>query len=166
VSASVVGRGSAMAQNYGEILTGTVLNITPTIAPDRKHVLLNIVTELRDFLGFETTEVTTPVLGVGEVPAETLTYPVKLPQTELSRVQTRVSVPDGGTLLLGGQKITEEAEREAGVPILSKIPIIGRAFSNRTKIKDHKILLILVKPTIILQEEVDAEAIAAMESDF
>jgi hypothetical protein len=31
-------------------------------------------------------------------------------------------------------------------------------------IKDQKILLILVKPTIILQEERDAEATAAFES--
>ena len=161
------GGGSSMTQNYGEILTGTVLNITPTITPDRQHVLLNIVTQLQDFLGYETHELTTPILG-GEagVPAELFTYPIKLPQTEISRVRTRVSVPDGGTLLLGGQKITEEVEREAGVPILSKIPILGRAFSNRSKIKDHKILLILVKPTIILQEEVDAEALAAMEGDF
>jgi type II secretory pathway component GspD/PulD (secretin) len=73
-------------------------------------------------------------------------------------------MPDGATLLLGGQKITEEVEKEAGVPVLSKIPILGRAFSNRSKIEDHKILLILVKPTIILQEEVDAEATAAVES--
>jgi general secretion pathway protein D len=79
---------------------------------------------------------------------------------------TRVSIPDGGTLLLGGQKITSEIEKEAGVPILSKIPIIGRLFSNRSIIKDHKILLILVKPVIMLQEEGEAAAIAGMESEF
>jgi type II secretory pathway component GspD/PulD (secretin) len=78
---------------------------------------------------------------------------------------TRVSVPDSGTLLLGGQRITVEVDKEAGVPILSKIPILGRLFSNRSKVKDHKILLILVKPTIILQEEREAEAIAALESE-
>jgi general secretion pathway protein D len=82
----------------------------------------------------------------------------------MSSVQTRVSVPDGGTLLLGGQKISAEVEKEAGVPVLSKVPILGRLFSNRTLVKDHKILLILVKPTIILQEERENEAIAAMES--
>jgi len=75
-----------------------------------------------------------------------------------------VSVPDGGTLLLGGQRITAEVEKEAGVPVLSKIPVVGRLFSNRTKVKDHKILLILVKPTIILQEEREKEAIAALEN--
>jgi len=161
------GGGSAFTQNYGEILTGTILNITPTITPDRRHVLLNVVTQLLEFLGFEPTVITTPILG-GEAgaPAEMFEYSVNLPQTEISRVRTRVSVPDGGTLLLGGQKITEEIEREAGVPILSKIPILGRLFSNRSKIKDQKVLLILVKPTIILQEEVDAEALAAMKSDF
>ena len=64
---------------------------------------------------------------------------------------------------MGGQKVAAEIEKEAGVPILSKIPILGRLFSNRTIVKDHKILLILVKPIIILQEEREKEAIAAME---
>jgi type II secretory pathway component GspD/PulD (secretin) len=91
---------------------------------------------------------------------------VTVPETETSSVMTRVSVPDGGTLLLGGQKITAEVEKEAGVPILSKIPIVGRLFSNRSKIRDHKVLLILVKPVIMLQDEREAEAIAGMESEF
>ncbi|MHC4396325.1 MAG: hypothetical protein ACYS1A_11790 [Planctomycetota bacterium] len=179
------GTTGGMQQQYGSILTGTVLSITPTITPDKKHVLLNIITELRDFLGFETTDVTVPNLqtfiapttpttppttpplpGQQQQPVQTITYPVTLPQTEISRVQTRVNVPDGGTLLLGGQKVTEEIETEAGVPVLSKIPLIGRLFSNRSKIKDHKILLILVKPTIILQEEKDAEAVAGMENVY
>jgi len=150
---------SGLTQNYGQVLTGTVLNITPTITPDKKHVLLNIVAELRGFLGFETSVLQVPTGIAGQVS----TYTVSLPQTEISRVKTRVNMPDSGTLLLGGQKITEEVEAEAGVPILSKIPVLGRAFENRSKIKDNKILLILVKPTIILEEEADAEAIAAME---
>jgi general secretion pathway protein D len=75
-------------------------------------------------------------------------------------------VPDGGTLLLGGQKITSEVEKEAGVPVLSKIPILGRLFRNRSIIKDHKILLILVKPTIMLQEERDKEAEGGMEGEL
>jgi len=166
-----VGGGTSstnLQQNYGEILTGTVLSITPSITPDKKHVLLNIITELNDFLGYETTDVSIPNLAAPTVagPNQVITYPVTLPQTEISRVQTRVNVPDGGTLLLGGQKVTVEIETEAGVPVLSKIPLLGRLFSNRSKIKDHKILLILVKPTIILQEEKDAEAIAGMESVF
>ena len=69
-----------------------------------------------------------------------------------------------GTLLLGGHKVTTEVDKEVGVPVLSKIPVVGRLFSNRSKIRDNKILLILVKPTIILQEEREEDALAALEA--
>ena len=156
---------AAWTVNYetGAIPTGTILNITPTITPDKRNVLLNIVAELRDFLGWRRQAVESPIFGI-EGAREA--YVIEFPETEISRVQTRVSVPDGGTLLLGGQKVTGEVEKEAGVPILSKIPLIGRAFTNRSKVKDEKILLILVKPTIILREEAEAEAIAAVEGGF
>jgi tetratricopeptide (TPR) repeat protein len=143
----------AITQNIGYIQVGTLLNITPTIAPDKKYVLLNIITELQDLLRMRTHTVEGPVGAQGEV----VQYQVTVPETETSQVMTRVSVPDSGTLLLGGQKISAEVEKEVGVPVLSKIPIIGRAFSNRSKIRDQKILLILVKPTIILQDEREAE---------
>jgi type II secretory pathway component GspD/PulD (secretin) len=93
-------------------------------------------------------------------------WSVQTPEIENSQVMTRVGVPDGGTLLLGGQKITAEMETEAGVPILSKVPVLGVLFRNRSTVKDHKILLILVKPTIFLQEEREAEALAALESEL
>ena len=155
--------GSTFQQNYSEIPTGPTLNITPTITPDKKHVLLNIVAELQDFLGFDTTKVEVPIVGTAGTPTNIFTYNVTTPQTERSRVKTRVSVPDSGTLLLGGLKRTAGIEKEVGVPVLSKIPVLGRLFTNRSKTSDQRVLLILVKPTIILQEEADAEAIAAME---
>jgi type II secretory pathway component GspD/PulD (secretin) len=74
-----------------------------------------------------------------------------------------VSVPDGGTLLLGGQKLAGEVNKESGVPGLSKTPILGRLFSNRSKVKDQDILLILVKPSIILQDEAEREYFAPLE---
>jgi type II secretory pathway component GspD/PulD (secretin) len=146
----------------GYIRSGTLLNVTPTITPDKKNVLLTIETELTDFLGWQTYPIRLPVMGagLGEV------YEVQYPETEISRVETRVSVPDRATLLLGGQKITAEVEREAGVPVLSKVPFLGRLFSNRSKVKDNLILLVLVKPTIILREEAENKAIAATESNL
>jgi len=153
---------SSIQQNIQQMSVGSMLNITPTITQDKKYVLLNIMTQLQDLLRMKTHLVEGPVGSEGEVAQ----YSVTVPETETSSVMTRVSVPDGGTLLLGGQKITAEIEKEAGVPVLSKVPVVGRLFGNRSKVRDHKILLILVKPTIILQEEREAEAIAAMENDF
>ena len=156
------GTQTGVQQNIGYISVGSSLGITPTISKDKKHVLLYIMTQLTDLLRLRTHQVEGPVGPQGEVQE----YEATVPETETSSVMTRVSVPDGGTLLLGGQKITAQVEKEAGVPVLSKIPILGRLFSNRSEIRDHKILLILVKPTIILQEERDAEAIAAMEGEL
>ena len=156
-------------QNVFYIPVGSVLTITPIITPDKKNVLLNIITQLQELLRLRTHTVAGLIDtdgADGEDGQQLVEYPVTVPETETSQIMTRVSVPDGGTLLLGGQKITAEVEKEVGVPILSKIPVIGLAFGNRSKIKDHKILLILVKPTIILQEERESEAIAALESEF
>jgi len=156
------GTATGVQQNIGYISTGNSLSISPTISYDKKHVLLNIMTQLTDVLRLRTHEIEGPVGVEGEVQR----YSATVPETETSNVMTRVSVPDGGTLLLGGQKITAEVEKEAGVPVLSKIPILGRLFRNRSTIKDHKILLILVKPTIMLQEERDKEAVAGMEGEL
>jgi hypothetical protein len=48
--------------------------------------------------------------GAGEI--QTVEYQVTVPETEASTVMTRVSVPDGGTLLLGA--ITAEVDKEWG----------------------------------------------------
>ena len=162
---TTTGTGGGNTPQYLPVQIGSALNITPTITHDKKNVLLNIITTQNEFLGIQTSEVSAPIVG-GAATGEVQTWEVKLPETEISSLMTRVSVPDSGTLLLGGQRITIEVDKEAGVPILSKIPVLGRLFGNRTKVKDHKILLILVKPTIILQEEREAEAIAALESEL
>jgi type II secretory pathway component GspD/PulD (secretin) len=151
-----------------QFTVGSTLSVTPTITKDKKYVLLNIQSQQTDLLRFRTHIVQT--LTGGDIPEggtaqdTVATYPVTVPETEEAMVSTRVNVPDGGTLLLGGHKLTQEVDKESGVPILSKIPIIGKAFSNRSKIRDAKVLLILVKPTIMLQEEREQEALAGMES--
>ncbi|MCL2641800.1 MAG: hypothetical protein FWD53_13200, partial [Phycisphaerales bacterium] len=63
--------------------------------------------------------------------------------------------PDGGTLLLGGEKVIGESEIEIGVPVLSKIPGLQRLFTNRAMNKDERTLLILVRPKIIIQKEIE-----------
>ena len=145
------------------IIAGSNLAIGPTIMKDKKHVLLNIVTSQTTFLGFRQQHIESPIPGVTGT-AQVLTWDVEAPETEQATIMTRVAVPDGGTLLLGGHKIAVEVEKEVGVPILSKIPLIGAAFSNRSKVRDRKILLILVKPTILIQEERDDEALGSMET--
>ncbi|HTI49454.1 MAG TPA: hypothetical protein VL475_00830, partial [Planctomycetaceae bacterium] len=64
-----------------------------------------------------------------------------------------VSVPDGGTVLLGGVKRLREGRTMAGVPILNKIPYISRLFKNTGVGRETESLMMMVTPRIIIQEE-------------
>ena len=78
---------------------------------------------------------------------------IQLPVISVTVVRTTVSVPDGGTLLIGGLSYGFDAEIESGIPVLSKIPILGKIFSRRGFTNERRNIVILVKPTIIIQEE-------------
>jgi general secretion pathway protein D len=169
-SGTTTGTTQGTYQNVNFLMVGSTLTITPTISKDKKYVLLNIQTTQIDLLGFATHAVEqdqddtgTGTTGTTDDSNDVVTTHVSVPETETANVATRVSVPDRGTLLLGGHKLAVEQDKEAGVPVLSKIPIIGRLFTNRSHTRDQKILLILVKPTIILQEETEQEHLAALE---
>jgi type II secretory pathway component GspD/PulD (secretin) len=84
--------------------------------------------------------------------AETQSF-IQLPTITVTRVRTTVTVPDEGTVLLGGQRMVTELQIETGVPVLSKIPILNRFFTNRIESKTEQTLLILVKPTVLIQSE-------------
>ena len=40
-----------------------------------------------------------------------------------------------------------------GVPLLSKIPVVNRFFTNRITSKSETTLLLLIRPEIIIQQE-------------
>jgi general secretion pathway protein D len=78
---------------------------------------------------------------------------IQQPEFIITSVTTTVSVPDGGTVLLGGIKRLREGRNEFGVPILSKIPYINRLFRNVGLGRTTDSLMLMVTPRIIIQEE-------------
>ncbi|MEC8473406.1 MAG: hypothetical protein VXZ38_02035 [Planctomycetota bacterium] len=78
---------------------------------------------------------------------------VQLPTFAFTSVSTTVSVPDGGTILLGGIKRQAEGRVERGIPVLSKIPYVSRLFRNVSAGRDSSSLMLMVTPRIIIQEE-------------
>jgi type II secretory pathway component GspD/PulD (secretin) len=151
----------AVTPNPVALPTGASLQVQATVSADKKYVTMNLtpaVTELLSLARFNTSG------GVAGGAAQD-TF-IQLPETQLQMIQTTVSVPDGGTLLFGGMKKTAEIDTEAGVPILSKIPVLKRLYSNRTLVKDEQVLLILVKPTIIIQSEMEDRAFPTFGEDI
>jgi general secretion pathway protein D len=141
--------------------SGVMLQVQATVSADRKYVTMTLQPTLQTLLAlvnfsFQQSNNTTGVTSGGQlINTSAGSGIIQEPVTQITQVSTSVSVPDGGTLLLGGQTIAGETELEAGVPVLSKIPFLKRLFTNKSTAKDEQVLLILVKPTIIIQRELE-----------
>ena len=98
-------------------------------------------------------DLNTSAQSSGETEVQSNGTTVQLPEFLFTTVTTTVSVPDGGTVLLGGIKRLREGRNEFGVPILSKIPYINRLFKNVGMGRTTDSLMLMVTPRIIIQEE-------------
>ena len=172
----VVGEFAAAQQPVIVVLSeGTLMSIQAVVSDDRRYVRLTVVpffSEIGDvdtftFDGQTTTnnsssssstdddgdgvnETESGSADSGTVIAGTT---VQLPTFQFVSVTTTVSVPDGGTVLLGGIKRLSEGREEFGVPLLSKVPYINRLFRNVGIGRETDSLMMMVTPRIIIQEE-------------
>tara|TARA_R110000765_G_scaffold340813_2_gene430842 strand:- start:16 stop:3477 length:3462 start_codon:yes stop_codon:yes gene_type:complete len=143
------------------ISDGVLLDIVGVVSADRRYVTMTIQTQLSDN-DLDSNPRTVTQQGAaggggggagGTGNASTFTGTIQQPTVTSTQINTTVTVPDQGTIMLGGQRLIDEVEVETGVPVLSKIPILSRFFSNRIDVKEEKTLLVLLKPTILIQNE-------------
>jgi general secretion pathway protein D len=169
----VVGDFAAAQQPVIVILSeGTFLTVQAVVSNDRRFVRLTVIpffstigtVDTFTFTGSETTTTSSSQEGIQDTPNDntkkgnsgTTTRQgttVQLPTFAFVTVTTTVSVPDGGTVLLGGIKRLSEGRNEAGTPILNKIPYLNRLFSNVGIGRETQSLMMMVTPRIIIQEE-------------
>ena len=156
----IVGDASgAFAPIVDTVSDGFVLDVEGVISSDRRYVTLTVHFDQTEVEGFEETAFTGAaggnLGGIGGVGGGSSQFgaTIQLPIVSGSFIRTTVSVPDKGTVLLGGQRTSQEFETEVGVPVLSKIPLINRFFTNRLTSKEELTFLILIRPEIIIQQE-------------
>lgn len=153
----IVGPGSVAFQPLiSQVPDGVTLSVTPVVSHDRRYVRLAINPNFITFRRFESFNVPGGAVGGGGLgggATTTTQTSLRLPITTLFTIATVVTVPDGGTVLLGGVKLMSEERNEDGVPILAKTPYINRLFRNIGISRDTSSLMIMVTPRIILLEE-------------
>jgi general secretion pathway protein D len=166
----VVGDFAAAQQPVVTVLSeGTSLSVQAVVSSDRRFVRLTLVpmfTKIGEVDTFtfngrttsnsgttaqDPTDPTKSVKNGSQTTTEGTT--VQLPSLNVTTVSTTVSVPDGGTVLLGGIKRLQEGRNERGVPLLSKVPYISRLFKNVGIGRTTQSLMMMVTPRIIIQEE-------------
>jgi general secretion pathway protein D len=165
----VVGDFAAAHQPVVVVLSeGTNLSVRAVCSNDRRFVRLTLVpffstigqVEEFTFSGSQTTSIGETVLDSDGQPQArnnqvmtTEGTTVQLPTFNFTTVSTTVSVPDGGTVLLGGIKRLSEGRTERGVPMLAQLPYISRLFKNVGIGRETQSLMMMVTPRIIIQEE-------------
>jgi general secretion pathway protein D len=173
----VVGDFAAAQQPVIVVLSeGTFMTVQAVVSPDRRFVRLTVVpffSKIGDvktftFTGSDSTTIDTSRTGNQVNPTDATKQnettstthsgtTVQLPTFSSVSVTTTVSVPDGGTVLLGGIKRLSEGRSEFGVPMLSDIPYINRLFKNVAVGRETQSLMMMVTPRIIIQEEEESK---------
>jgi type IV pilus assembly protein PilQ len=72
-----------------------------------------------------------------------------IPTIDVKEASTQVLLKDGETVVIGGIFKSTESETEAGVPLLSKIPLLGWLFKREAKSTTSEELLIFITPRIV-----------------
>jgi type II secretory pathway component GspD/PulD (secretin) len=149
----IVANGAVAFQpQISQLPDGVILNVTPVVSADRRYVRMTLSPFFQTFIQFDTFTIPAAVSGFlggsGIINAQ-----VQLPVTSVTNITTTVTVPDGGTVLLGGVKRLREERKEFGVPILSKTPLINRLFRNIGIGRQTDSLMLMVTPRIIILEE-------------
>ncbi len=99
-------------------------------------------------------------------PEATETGVTSSPTISTRRVETKLSLRDGSTVLLAGLIQRNSSGGNAGVPFLKDIPLLGSLFRSETTNSDETELLVMITPYVI-NDDYEAEGISdAMQAGF
>ncbi|MBO1254147.1 type II and III secretion system protein [Alteromonas sp. 5E99-2] len=137
-SSSVTDADALQVNSISYRNTGVILDITPTVHASG-YVDIEISQEL--------SEAADTASGIEDAP-------IILNR----RIETTVTLRDGGSVLLGGLLSSTTSKNSTGVPVLGKLPLIGQLFRSDGNEQVRTELMIMVIPYIINSPE-EAEAL-------
>ena len=109
------------------------LNVTPQITSrDPKEVGKLIMMKVR---------ATRNAVGARSNPAG--------PSIDRREANTQVNIRDGETMVIGGVFVDTQNNSVAGIPYLSRVPVLGWLFKQKTEAVSKQELLIFLTPTIV-----------------
>ena len=78
---------------------------------------------------------------------------IKLPQKSVTELETIIMVMDGKTAVIGGLLRNRTVEREAHIPLIGDIPILGWLFRKTENTVEKRNLTIFITPRIVHMED-------------
>lgn len=142
---------------YQEI--GIRLNVVPQVNEDG---YINMI--IHPSVTSSSSNVTaTNVAGTGSTAIQTtVTYPI----IDVREAQTQLLMKDGETVVLGGLLKDVKSKEIIAIPLISKIPFLGKLFKRET-IDTAKIdLLIFISARVLKEGELSPEELAKLEEQL
>ncbi|MBV1879281.1 MAG: pilus (MSHA type) biogenesis protein MshL [Pseudomonadales bacterium] len=130
--------------------SGIALDVTPQISA-AGDVIMHIhptVSEVSD---------QTKIVTVGE---DTVNLPLAL--STIRESDSIVKVGNGQVIVIGGLLKNVSKDLSAGVPLLSRIPLLGKLFSQRENETERSELVILVRPKVSEPEAQKMDVLASL----
>ena len=128
----------------GNVPEGIIFDVQPFVSADRRYITLVLQPQMRTLVNRNFQD-----QSEGFQYAAGIVRIVNLPETVLRSLATTVTVPDGGTLLVGGLAEARERSGEAGVPFIRGIPLLKYLFREWTEAERRESLIILVTAEIV-----------------
>ncbi|MFB3149578.1 MAG: type II secretion system secretin GspD, partial [Alphaproteobacteria bacterium] len=123
---------TTLVSSIQQLDTGVILNVTPRVNPGGL-----VIMEIEQEVSF----VKDP--GTGGV----------TPTIDQSKISTTVAVQSGETVALGGLIQDTRTKITQGIPLLSRLPIIGPLFGVKEDNTDRTELLVLITPHVVRNME-------------
>jgi len=140
---SIIEVADPVVQTFQE---GVILDVDPVITPDKKYVTLDVRPTLANLIGGV---ISTIQISLGSFTNVAFQVPIGVPEISLQQSFTSVTVPNGGTVLLGGFKSLLDSKFESYLPILGKIPLVKNLFRRQARIIEKRSLVILITASIV-----------------
>lgn len=139
----------------GQVNDGIVLEVQPFVSADRRYITLELIPQVNMVGDFTEFIYRRDVIDDDDDDTDDITEldRIQLPEVTTRQIMTTVSVPDGGTLMIGGLAQAREGEGTATVPFLGDLPLIKYLFTSHRKLDARNNLIILVTAHIIQQDE-------------
>jgi general secretion pathway protein D len=126
---------------------GFVMSVTPQIA-DNDEVTLNVRPTITRIVGFETDP--NPALADARVTS-------RVPVIQARELESVLKVYSGEISMLGGLMQESVDQAKDGLPLVSKIPVIGDFFSYRNESASKTELVIFLRPVVVRSASIDGD---------
>jgi type III secretion protein C len=130
--------GGTWQASLFEVVAGTVLRVTPKVVSHggRRAVEMSMNVEDGNFSDARQVD--------------------SIPVVNRSALRTQATVLENQSILIGGLSFRQEGARSEGVPYLRKIPLLGLAFSAKTRLGKSMERMVLISPRVTQWERPSA----------